>query len=69
MNIPNGVDFTRYVVPIEICFVNGKECCEWCSCSFTNMKRHYECKLTGEEMVSPKDSIGFKCPIRKLYEE
>ena len=45
------VEFTRYTVPIE---------------SFMNMKRHFECDLTHEEMASPRDSIGWNCPIRKL---
>ena len=31
-----------------------------------NMKRHFECDLTHEEMASPRDSIGWNCPIRKL---
>lgn len=60
------VEFTRYTVPIEIRFINGMECCEWCNHSFMNMKRHFECDLTHEEMASPRDSIGWKCPIRKL---
>ena len=47
------VEFTRYTVPIEIRFINGLECCEWCNHSFMNMKRHFECDLTHEEMASP----------------
>ena len=60
------VEFTRYIVPVEIRFTNGLECCEWCKHSFMNMKRHIECGLTHEEMVSPRDSIGWNCPVRKL---
>jgi hypothetical protein len=60
------VSFTRYQVPIEIRFVNGKECCEWCNLSYRNRKGHIACGITGEEMASPGDSIGWGCPIRKV---
>ena len=63
--IKSDVDFTRHNATIEIRFVNGQECCEWCNLSFKNRKNHYECALTGEEMVSPGDSIGWECPLRK----
>ena len=53
MPTKNIVEFTRYTVPIEITFKDGIECCEWCNRSFMNMKRHFECGLTHEEMVSP----------------
>ena len=65
MNIKNEVQFTRYKVPIEIRFQNGCICCEWCNMSFVNMKRHFECSITHEEIVSPKDSIGWNCPVRE----
>lgn len=61
----SDVDFTRHSATIEIRFVNGQECCEWCNLSFKNRKNHYECALTGEEMVSPGDSVGWECPLRK----
>ena len=60
------VEFTRCTVPIEIRVINGLECCEWCNHSFMNVKRHFECDLTHEEMASPRDAIGWNCPIRKL---
>lgn len=63
-----SVQFTRYAVTLEIWFQNGLECCEWCSHVFVNSKRHFQCKLTGEEMVSPGDSIGWECPLRKQKE-
>lgn len=63
--LPDAVDFTRYVVPIEIRFVNGRECCEWCNLSFRNRKGHIACGLTGEEMVAPGEVIGWRCPLRK----
>jgi hypothetical protein len=69
MDRKNEVHFTRYTVPVEIRFTNGRECCEWCNHSFMNMKRHFECDITHEEMVSPKDSIGWDCPLRKLEKE
>ena len=52
MPTKNIVEFTRYTVPIEITFKDGIECCEWCNRSFMNMKRHIECGLTHEEIVS-----------------
>lgn len=64
MPILNEVDYTRHKAEIEIRFKNGIECCEWCNMSYTNMKRHFECAITHEEMVSPKDSIGCECPLR-----
>ena len=60
-----NVEFTRYNVPIEIRFTGGQECCEWCNMAFMNMKRHFECSITHEEMVAPKEAIGFFCPLRK----
>ena len=63
--LPSKVDFTRYSVPVEITFVNGQECCEWCNMSFRNSKRHYECALTGEQVYAPAEAIGFRCPLRK----
>lgn len=66
MPTKNIVEFTRYTVPIEITFKDGIECCEWCNRSFMNMKRHIERGLTHEEIVSPRDSIGWNCPVRKL---
>lgn len=65
-NIKNEVQYTRYTVQIEIRFTNGQECCEWCNMVFTNAKRHFECAVTHEEMISPRDSIGWECPIRKV---
>lgn len=62
----DAVSFTRYQVPIEIRFVNGKECCEWCNLSYRNRKGHITCGITGEEMASPGDSIGWECPLRKV---
>lgn len=59
------VDFTRHSAMIEIRFVNGQECCEWCNLSYRNRKGHFACGITGEEMVSPGDSIGWECPLRK----
>ena len=51
------VEFTRYTVPIEIRFINGLECCEWCNHSFMNMKRHFECDLNLiERMYKVEDS-------------
>lgn len=64
----SGVDFTRYTIPIEIRFTEGIECCDRCNMSFQNLKRHTECFLTGEEMVSPRDSIGWQCPLREVIE-
>lgn len=61
-----GVDFTRYQIPMEIRFVEGIECCKWCNMSFQNLQRHTECFLTGEQMVSPGDSIGWECPLREV---
>ena len=69
MSTKNVVEFTRYVVPIEIRFVNGSECCECCNHSFMNMKRHIECGLTHEEIFSPKSGIGWRCPISILEEQ
>jgi hypothetical protein len=63
--LPDSVDFTCYTVPIEIRFVNGKECCEWCNLSFRNRKGHIACGITGEEMVAPSEVIGWECPLRK----
>lgn len=63
--IKSAVDFTRHNVTIEIRFVNGQECCEWCNMSYRNRKGHYACGITGEEMVSPGDSVGWECPLRK----
>ena len=63
------IDFSRRTVKIEIRFVNGMECCEWCNMSYRNLKRHIACKLTDEEMACPSDSIGWRCPIRKLEEQ
>ena len=68
MRNEKSVEFTRYKVPIDIFFQGNHICCEWCSMSFINMKRHYECSVTHEEMVSPSDSIGFRCPLRDLEE-
>lgn len=64
MAIKNEVQFSRYVAPIEVRFQGGNVCCEWCNMSFVNMKRHFECSITHEEIVSPKDSIGWNCPIK-----
>ncbi len=63
------VQFTRYTVPIEIRFTEGKECCEWCNRRFMNKQGHIQCMFTGEEMVSPKDSIGWECPLRQTKEK
>lgn len=63
--LPPVVDFTRYTVPVEITFVNGQECCEWCNMSFKNNKRHFECALTGEQMFAPGDTVGNRCPLRQ----
>lgn len=63
--LPNPVGFTRYTVPVEIAFVNGRECCEWCNMSFRNRKGHIECVLTHEEMYSPGSGVGDYCPLRK----
>lgn len=63
--LPESVDFTRYIVPIEIRFVNGKECCDWCNLSFRNRKGHIACGITGEEMAFPDKAIGWDCPLRK----
>lgn len=52
------VEFTRYTVPIEIRFINGLECCEWCNHSFMNMKRHFECDLTHEEWPALEILLG-----------
>lgn len=60
------VQFSRYSVPVEIRFQGGMVCCEWCNMSYINPKRHYECSLTHEEMISPKDSIGWDCPLREV---
>lgn len=63
---PDGeVTFTRHTVEIEICFKDGRECCEWCNLSFRNRKGHIACGITGEEMCSPGDTIGYYCPLRK----
>jgi hypothetical protein len=62
--LPDSVDFTRYKAEIEIRFVNGNECCEWCNLSFKNRKGHIECGITGEEMIAPGETIGWKCPLR-----
>lgn len=61
----SSVDFTRHKAMIEIRFVNGQECCEWCNLSYRNRKGHFACGITGEEMVSPGDSVGWECPLRK----
>lgn len=61
----SDVDFTRHSATIEIRFVNGQECCEWCNLSYRNRKGHFACGITGEEMVSPGDSVGWECPLRK----
>ena len=63
------VQFTRYTVSIEVRFTQGKECCEWCNHSFKNRKGHIQCGFTGEEMVSPGDSIGWECPVREVRED
>lgn len=63
------VQFTRYTVPVEIRFTEGKECCEWCNRRFMNKQGHIQCMFTGEEMVSPKDSIGWECPLRQAKEK
>lgn len=59
------VSFTRHKAEIEIRFKNGLECCDWCNLSYRNRKGHMACGITGEEMVSPRDSIGYYCPLRK----
>ena len=56
--------YERYHVSIEIRFPQGRVCCEWCNISYRNRKGHITCSFTGEEMVSPGDSIGFFCPIQ-----
>lgn len=63
--LPPKVDFTRYTVPIEITFVNGQECCEWCNMSFRNRKGHIECPFSHEEMFAPNSTVGEGCPLRK----
>ena len=67
--LPPAVDFTRYMVPVEITFVNGQECCEWCNMSFKNRKGHYECALTGEQIYTPSETIGYRCPLREKERE
>ena len=54
--------YERYHVSIEIRFPQGRVCCEWCNMSYRNRKGHITCPFTGEEMVSPGDSIGLDCP-------
>lgn len=61
----NEVNYTRHKVTVEIRFKDGQECCEWCNLSYRNRKGHIACGLNGEEMVSPHDSIGYDCPLRK----
>jgi len=63
-DLPDSVDYTRYKAEIEIRFVNGKECCEWCNLSYRNRKGHIACGITGEEMLEPSKTIGCECPLR-----
>lgn len=63
--MPTQIDFTRHKAEIEIRFVGGQECCEWCNLSYRNRKGHIACGITGEEMVAPGDTIGYRCPLRK----
>lgn len=63
------VDYSRYMVSVEVRFTEGKESCVWCNRSFVNKKNHVQCMFTGEEMVSPGDSIGWECPIRERKED
>ena len=58
-------EYDRFIVPIEIHFPKGKICCEWCNLSYRNRKGHIACSLSGEEMLSPAETIGFLCPIKK----
>ena len=60
------VHFSRYRADVEIRFQGCREVCEWCNRSFINAKRHYQCSLTDEEIISPKDSIGWDCPLREV---
>lgn len=64
--MPTQIDFTRHKAEIEIRFVNGQECCEWCNLSYRNRKGHIACGVTGEEMVEPGGTIGCRCPLRKV---
>ena len=59
------VTFEKHRAEVEIIFKDGRTCCEWCNLSFRNRKGHISCSLSGEEMVSPGDTIGFYCPLRK----
>jgi len=63
-DLPNNVDYTRFKAEIEIRFVNGQKCCEWCNLSYRNRKGHIACGITGEEMYSPHETIGYECPLR-----
>lgn len=63
--LPAKMDFTRYTVPVEITFVNGNICCEWCNMSFRNRKGHIECPFSHEEIFSPNSTVGEYCPLRK----
>lgn len=59
------MDFLRYRAEIEIRFSDGRVCCEWCNLSYRNRKGHIACGVTGEEIVSPSDTIGIYCPARR----
>lgn len=61
---PKGVSYYT-MATVEVGFPEDDICCMRCQLMGTEYKPDREyCRLTGEYVPAPRDTVGFKCPLK-----
>lgn len=50
--------------PASVPVVRGVICCQHCQYLSDRRLSTYQCKITGEWIITPADNIGANCPIK-----